>query len=114
MASTSGCELRRTHLLGTWVNKGLSSLVYRLTPSPGGPSRDDNGPPDRYKLAYPVPCTDPHHELPEVAPRARAPVHIPMHVTPKPRVLPPLQVRVPYNQDRSYGSAHERSEHGPG
>src|SRR5215204_4835148 len=90
----------QTVSLGISVNKGLSSLVCRFTPDPGGPSRDDDGQPDGYKLAYTVPRADPHHDLPEEAPRAQdAPVHVPMHVTPKPRVLPPLQVRVPYNQD---------------
>src|SRR5215211_1970391 len=86
-------------LLRGWVNKGLSSLLCRLTPEPGDPGRDDDGQPDGYKLAYSVPCANPHHHLPKEAPRVQdAPVHVAAHVTPKLRVLPPLQVRVPYNQ----------------
>src|SRR5215203_349573 len=91
-----------------------NSLGCRLTPEPGGPSRDDNHPPEGYKLAYSPPCAKPNHHLPEEAPRLYTPVHVPVHVTPEPRVLPPLQVRVPYNQHRSYDSGHERGEHGPG
>src|SRR5215218_1663603 len=91
-------EVRRITLLGTSVNKGLGSLVCRLTPEPRDPSRNDYGPPDGYELAYSVPGANPDHHLPEEAPRLHTPVHVPMHVTPKPRVLPPFEVRVPYNQ----------------
>src|SRR5215218_9324833 len=91
------CELRSIPLPRTWVNKGLSSLLCRLTPEPGGPSRNGYGPPDGYKLAYSVPCANPYHHLPKEAPRVQhAPVHVAVHVTPKARVLPALQVRVPY------------------
>src|SRR5215207_3909079 len=91
--------LRRTPLLRGWVNKGLSSLLCRLTPEPGGPSRNGYGPPDGYKLAYSVPCANPYHHLPKEAPRLHTPVHVALHVTPKWGVLPPFQVRVRYNQD---------------
>src|SRR5215203_3319867 len=95
----SGYELRRITLLGRWVNKGLSSLLSRLAPEPGGPSRNGYGPPYGYELAYSVPCANPYHHLPEEAPRVHdAPIHVALHVTPKWRVLPALQVRVPYNQ----------------
>src|SRR5215203_6430540 len=94
------CEVRRIPLPRTWVNKGLSSLVCRLTPDSGDPSRNGYGPPDGYKLAYSVPCANPYHHLPEEAPRIQeAPVHVPLHVPPKWRVLSPFQVRVRYNQD---------------
>src|SRR5215218_6131532 len=96
----AGSELPRIPVPRTPVNKELSSLVCRLTPDPGDPSRNGYGPPDRYKLAYSVPCANPYHHLPEEAPRIQeAPVHVAAHVTPKWRVLSPFQVRVPYNQD---------------
>src|SRR5215216_7692714 len=98
LALLAGGELRRIPLLGRWVNKGLGSLVCRLTPEPGGPSRNGYGPPDGYKLAYSVPCANPYHHLPEEAPRLHTPVHVPLHVPPKWRVLSPFQVRVRYNQ----------------
>src|SRR5215204_4701444 len=89
-------------LLRGWVNKGLRSLLCRLTPEPGDPSCDDCGCPDGYELAYSVPCANPYHHLPKEAPRVQdAPVHVALHVTPKARVLPALQVRVPYNQHGS-------------
>src|SRR5215204_5210596 len=93
-----GLLLPRIPLLRGWVNKGLGSLVCRLTPEPGGPSRNGYGPPDGYKLAYSVPCAYPYHHLPEEAPCLHTPVHVALHVTPKARVLPALQVCVPYNQ----------------
>src|SRR5215213_3755587 len=92
-------ELPRIPLLGTSVNEGLSSLVWRLTPEPRDPSRNDYGPPDGYELAYSVPCANPYHHLPEEAPRLHTPVHVALHVTPKWGVLPPFQVGVRYNQD---------------
>src|SRR5215203_3710453 len=92
-------ELRRIPLPRTSVNKGVSSLLSRLTPEPGDPSCDDCGCPYGYELAYSVPCANPHQHLPKEAPRVQdAPVHVAAHVTPKARVLPPLQVCVPYNQ----------------
>src|SRR5215204_3328925 len=88
-------ELRRIPLLRGWVNKGLSSLLSRLTPEPGDPSCDDCGCPYGYELAYSVPCANPHQHLPKEAPRVQdAPVHVALHVTPKARVLPQLQVCV--------------------
>src|SRR5215204_1923967 len=75
-------EVRRNFLLGTWVNKGLSSLVWRLAPEPGGPSRNGYGPPYGYELAYSVPCANPYHHLPEEAPRLHTPVHVALHVPP--------------------------------
>src|SRR5215204_6326785 len=95
----AGYELPRIPIPRTSVNKGLSSLVCRLTPEPGGPSRNGYGPPDGYELAYSVPCANPYQHLPEEAPRLHTPVHVPLHVTPKWGVLSPFQVRVRYNQD---------------
>src|SRR5215212_6178393 len=93
-----GYGLRRIFLLRGWVNKGLSSLLRRLAPEPRDPSCDGYGQPYGYELAYSVPCPNPHHHLPEEAPRVQdAPIHVALHVTPKARVLPALQVRVPYN-----------------
>src|SRR5215218_9073240 len=80
-------------------NRSGGVLVCRLTPEPGGPSRNDYGPPNGYKLAYSVPCPTPYHHLPEEAPHLHTPVHVPLHVTPKWGVLPPFQVSVRYNQD---------------
>src|SRR5215203_7340072 len=93
-------ELRSTTLLRGWLNKGLSSLLRRrLAPEPRDPSCDGYGQPYGYELAYSVPCPNPHHHLPEEAPRVQdAPIHVALHVTPKARVLPALQVRVPYTQ----------------
>src|SRR5215208_3920217 len=93
------CELRRIPIPRTPLNKGLSSLVCRLTPEPGCPSRNGYGPPDGYELTYSVPCANPYHHLPEEAPRLHTPVHVPLHVPPKWGVLPPFQVGVRYNQD---------------
>src|SRR5829696_6492847 len=93
------CEVRRINLLRGGLNKGLSSLLRRLTPEPGDPSCDDCGHPDGYELTHSVPCPNPHQHLPQEAPRVQdAPVHVALHVTPKARVLPALQVRVPYDQ----------------
>src|SRR5215217_5897964 len=92
-------ELRRIPIPRTPVNKGLSSLVCRLTPEPRDPSCNSYGPPDGYELAYSVPCANPYHHLPEEAPRLHTPVHVALHVTPKWGVLPPFQVGVRYNQD---------------
>src|SRR5829696_5734496 len=93
------CEVRRIPLLGTSVNKRLSSLLSRLAPEPRYPSCDGYGQPYGYELAYSVPCPNPHQHLPKEAPRVQdAPIHVALHVTPKWRVLPALQVRVPYNQ----------------
>src|SRR5215218_4625782 len=95
-------ELRRIHLLGRWVNKGLSSLLCRLAPEPRYPSCDGYGQPYGYELTYSVPCPNTHQHLPQEAPRVQdAPIHVALHVTPKARVLPALQVRVPYNQHGS-------------
>src|SRR5215207_6593224 len=95
-------EVRRIPLLRGWVNKGLSSLLSRLTPEPGDPSCDDCGHPDGYELTHSVPCANPYQHLPQEAPRVEdAPVHVAAHVTPKTRALPPLQVCVPYNQNGS-------------
>src|SRR5215203_59261 len=77
------CEVRRINLLRGWENKGLSSLLSRLTPEPGDPSCDDCGYPDGYELAFSVPCANPYHHLPKEAPRVKdAPVHVALHVTP--------------------------------
>src|SRR5215208_2489701 len=92
-------ELPRILIPRTWVKKGLSSLVCRLTPEPRDPSCNSYGPPDGYELAYSVPCANPHQHLPEEAPRLHTPVHVPLHVPSKWRVLSPFQVRVRYNQD---------------
>src|SRR5215217_3394261 len=92
--------LRITHPR-TPVNKGLGSLVCRLTPEPGGPSGHHDSPSYWYKLAYSIPGAYPYHHLPQEAPRLHTPVHVPTHVAPKARVLPALQVRVPHNQGRS-------------
>src|SRR5215208_1121347 len=94
-------QLRRIPLPRTPVDKGLSCLVCRLTPDPGGPSPHDDSPPYGYKLAYSIPRANPYHHLPQEAPRLHTPVHIPMHIAPERRALPPLQVRVAHNQDRS-------------
>src|SRR5215217_7687652 len=76
-------EVRRIPLLGRWVNKGLGSLVCRLTPEPRDPSRNGYGQPYGYELAYSVPCPNPHQHLPKEAPRVQdAPVHVALHVTP--------------------------------
>src|SRR5215208_7930579 len=108
-------ELPRIPIPRTPVNRGLSSLLCRLTPQPRGPSRNNYGPPDEYKLAYSVPCANPYQHLPKEAPRVQdAPVHVADYVTPKSRVLPALQVRVPYNQHGSQDSGHERGEHSQG
>src|SRR3954464_424793 len=94
---------------------GRCRVIGAVAPQPRHPSCDDYGPPDGYKLAYTVPCTNPYQHLPKEAPRVHdAPVHVAAHVTPKWRVLPPLQVRVPYDQHGSQNSGHESSEHGPG
>src|SRR5215217_855908 len=95
-------EVRRINLPRGWVNKGLSSLLSRLTPEPGDPSCDDCGYPYGYELTHSVPCANPYQHLPQEAPRVEdAPVHVAAHVTPKTRALPPLQVCVPYNQHGS-------------
>src|SRR5215216_6189255 len=83
----------------TQMNEVASSLVCRLTPDTRRPGPDDNGHPDGYELAYSLPRPDPHHHLPEEAPRLHTPVHVPLHVPSKWRVLSPFQVRVRYNQD---------------
>ena len=92
------------------VNKGLSSLVCRLSPEPGGPSRDDYGPPDGYKLAYSVPCANPYQHLSEEAPRLHTPIHVPKHVAPDRRVLPLLQICVSDDQDGRYSRGAKRAE----
>src|SRR5215211_9531712 len=103
-------ELRRIPIPRTSVNKGLSSLVCRLTPEPGGPSRNGYGPPDGYELAYSVPCANPYQHLPEEAPRLHAPIHVPMHVAPERRVLTLLQICVSDDQDGRYSRGAKRAE----
>src|SRR5919107_3983469 len=94
----------------TPVNKVMAPLVRRLAPDPGGPSPHDYSPPDRYKLAYSMPCANPYHHLPEETPRLHAPVHVPMHVVAERRVLTLLQICVSDDQDGRYDRWDERAE----